>query len=473
MSINSGKILNGRCREIIFNVVNYFTNEEVKTKPLLKKILIILSTSLPASEVSIPRDTFLEIVEVLKTNSKIFNRAVTATGVSKSIVTSVRKEGKISKDSFKKFKTPKRGKRKAQIVLDNYEKCAIRNIISNMYRQSIAPTVRRILARAKIDINFRGQKTTLTKCLKKQLGYRFQKSIRKNSYVLIEIPRIAVQRARYLRKIRENDDLADSKKLVVYLGTTWLHSNGSEHQSQSSSDRKSLSEHSRWIMIHAGSENGFVSGAQAVWKAESKGECHDQINEETFEKWVTDHLLPNIPSNSIIVINNSFCNGEVLTKAPISTSRKDTIIAWLVKNNIEFSPHLTRPELYELVRRNLLPQEYVIDHLIKKHGFEVLRLPLHNYDLNPIEYIWHLVNERLGQKEVLEKDNEVDLALESLATITEDDWQQQVHHVKQLENEYWLRDNSDFPLNEVAVNSDCDSSDDDTDESSDEYMSDT
>lgn len=92
MSNNYGKILNGRCREIIFNVVNYFTTEEAKTKPLLKKLLIILSTSLAASEVSVPRDIFFAIVEVLKTNSKIFNRALTATGVSKSIVTSVRIE---------------------------------------------------------------------------------------------------------------------------------------------------------------------------------------------------------------------------------------------------------------------------------------------------------------------------------------------------------------------------------------------
>lgn len=64
-------------------------------------------------------------------------------------------------------------------------------------------------------------------------------------------------------------------------------------------------------MIHEGSENGFISRAQAVWKADSKGDRCYRINEETFEKWVTDRLLPNIPSNSIIVMNNTFCNKYV------------------------------------------------------------------------------------------------------------------------------------------------------------------
>lgn len=93
------------------------------------------------------------------------------------------------------------------------------------------------------------------------------------------------------------------KKLVVYIGTTWLHSNGTEYQCQSSDQILIMtkSHHQNIIMIHAGSENGFISRAQADWKADSKGDRCYRINEETFDKW--DHLLPNIPSNSIIVMN--------------------------------------------------------------------------------------------------------------------------------------------------------------------------
>ena len=39
--------------------------------------------------------------------------------------------------------------------------------------------------------------------------------------------------------------------------------------------------------------------------ASASGDYHGQMNHENFEKWLKEMFLPNIPSNSIIVMDNS------------------------------------------------------------------------------------------------------------------------------------------------------------------------
>lgn len=60
---------------------------------------------------------------------------------------------------------------------------------------------------------FTGHRTTLRLILKNQLGYKFKKC--KNA-VLVHKPDIAAWRARYLRRMKENNDLGSDKKPVTY-----------------------------------------------------------------------------------------------------------------------------------------------------------------------------------------------------------------------------------------------------------------
>lgn len=65
--------------------------------------------------------------------------------------------------------------------------------------------------------------------------------------------------------------------------------------------RKPSGKGSRLIILHAGSESGWIDGAALVFqskKLKATGDYHDEMTSEHFEEWFYDSLMPNIPSNS-------------------------------------------------------------------------------------------------------------------------------------------------------------------------------
>lgn len=62
----------------------------------------------------------------------------------------------------------------------------------------------------------------------------------------------------------------------------------------------------RWIIVHAGGEMGFIPNAQLIFKSQSKsGDYHDDMNKTNFIKWLQEKLIPNLPPNSLIVMDNA------------------------------------------------------------------------------------------------------------------------------------------------------------------------
>lgn len=113
---------------------------------------------------------------------------------------------------------------KKKIVVDNFDICAIRNIVNSFYTViKEVPTLKKILAAAKRDLNFQGGRTYLRNILVNQLGYRFKKC-KSTRTVLVQKPDIAAWRERYLRRMKENNDLGADKKPVTYLDETWIYS---------------------------------------------------------------------------------------------------------------------------------------------------------------------------------------------------------------------------------------------------------
>lgn len=88
----------------------------------------------------------------------------------------------------------------------------------------------------------------------------------------------------------------------------------------------------RLIVVHAGSKDGFVNNAGLVFKAgQSSGDYHGQMNRENFTKWLDEKLLPNIPPNSVIVLDNAPYHSVVDDKVPTKSSLKKDIVEWLTK----------------------------------------------------------------------------------------------------------------------------------------------
>ena len=238
--------------------------------------------------------------------------------------------------------------------------------MSNFYSvKKEVPTLKSVLLQLKEDIGFKGEKEYLRKLLK-AIGFKFKKC--KNKRFLMERTDIVAQRARYLRRMKKNDELGENKKLVVYLDETWIHptytvskcwqSNGVEGVLKNNSAGQ------RWIIVHAGSEKGFVKGAFLIFKSKTKsGDYHDEMNFQNFSKWVEEKLLPNLPSNCLIVLDNATYHSVQINKAPTLASRKSEIQDWLNTNGISFDEEMTKAELIHIVRMECPTPKYYIDSL--------------------------------------------------------------------------------------------------------------
>ena len=106
-------------------------------------------------------------------------------------------------------------------------------------------------------------------------------------------------------------------KSVIYMDETWTNSHSSREQSWVEAEDKVLGgtkgglrrpsdKGMRLILLHAGGEDGWVDGADSVFQSKkATGDYHNEMNSTNFEEWFHDKLMPNIPHNSIIVMDNA------------------------------------------------------------------------------------------------------------------------------------------------------------------------
>lgn len=96
----------------------------------------------------------------------------------------------------------------------------------------------------------------------------------------------------------------------MYLDETYIHVNYKPKKSwQSPSSSKmvtNISKGKRFIIVHAGTEAGFIENGLLVFSSKSKSaDYHDEMNAENFAKWVREKLLPNLTTPSVIIMDNA------------------------------------------------------------------------------------------------------------------------------------------------------------------------
>lgn len=101
----------------------------------------------------------------------------------------------------------------------------------------------------------------------------------------------------------------------------------------------------RIMILHAGGENGFVPGALYLGcknLKEASADYHSDMNAEVFENWFKNILLPKLPPNSVIVMDNASYHSEQLDKIPNTTTNKATIQEFLRKEDLYFEEDYTK-----------------------------------------------------------------------------------------------------------------------------------
>ena len=279
-------------------------------------------------------------------------------------------------------------------------------------------------------------------------GFEFGKGIRTQH--LKEKDHIVAARQRYLRKMRTNRISTKSSETTrpeVYLDESYVNKNHSNDFIWYSGDegafvQKPTGKGERLIIMNAITKDGWVLGAKQVFKSKKKtGDYHGQMNFELFAKWFKEMLIPNIPNNSLIVMDNaSYHNILTPHSAPTPTCSKVKIAAWLEKNNIACRDDCLKAEMVEVLRKIAPAPSYAIDEIANEYGHEVLRTPPYHPELQPIEICWGVVKNHVARNCDFTMKNLMEQLEKGFEKVTGKTCKQIISDVRKKENKFWEED---------------------------------
>jgi hypothetical protein len=260
--------------------------------------------------------------------------------------------------------------------------------------------VRQYLAKINPDYNF--PTTTLWRTLSRW-GFTYGTGKRRSA--LKERDYVILARRRYLRQKRLNRKSDGSVvRPEVFLDETFINRNHSSQftwyfDEDGPDVNKPSGKGERLIVVNAITRKGWVKNARLVFEAKKRtGDYHGQMDWGNFSKWFTEQLLPNIPENSIIVMDNaSYHNTTEESTFPRSNARKESFRKWLDGQGIPWGEDLLRAELYALCKLFEPKPDYMIDKIAAAAGHSILRTPQYHPELQPIEMCWGVMKNHMAK----------------------------------------------------------------------------
>lgn len=393
-----------------------------------------------------------------KSENCIINKIMELTKLSYSGIYRVIKAGNVT-DRYVKRK--RQGQRLKPV--DEACKDVIRRIIYNFYGSNQVPTLQ--LIREKLmdypDYNYKSLgslRNILLHC-----GFKYKRI--NNRMSIMESLRIVRLRQEYLRKIKE---FRYQGRNIIFLDETWFDTHdivkyGWVDESKNCCLNTPCSRGKRVIILHAGNENGFIPNAlllSAKNIRNSSADYHEDMTADLFEKWIKEQLLPNIPPNSVIAMDNASYHSRILNKIPNMTTKKENILTFMHKKNMQILDKIPpKKQLIEKIKAQNFKNEYVVDEICSNHGHTVLRLPPYYCIFNPIEMVWASLKAEL--RKINQTPTLSAVVLENIRTVINnlDEnnlWRNCVRHVVAKENEYYLLP----PIEPIIINLEDDSSSD-------------
>jgi transposase len=290
-------------------------------------------------------------------------------------------------------------------------------------------------------------------------GFEFGRGVRTQH--LKEKDHIIVARQRYLRTIRNNR--SPEREIIrpeVYIDESYVNKNHSCDftwyvEEDGPWIQKPTGKGERLIIMNAITKDGWVPGAKNVFKSTRKtGDYHGQMNADQFQKWFSEMLLPNIPSNSIIIMDNATYHKALAEEsAPIATSSKEKIRNWLEKNDIPCRDDCLKVELVTMLNKIAPNPTYIIDEMADKNGHTVLRTPPYHPELQPIELCWGIVKNEVARNCNFTMQNLENQLEGAFKKVTAEMCTKIIKKIRQTEDKFWEEDaRMDRILEEKGVN---------------------
>jgi len=291
-----------------------------------------------------------------------------------------------------------------------------------------------------VDVNIR----TLGRALDRW-GFAFGKGIR--SQHLKEKDHVIAARQRYIRRKRENRKGSGTIRPEVYFDESYINKNHSNDftwyfEEDGPLVQKPTGQGERLIIINAITKDGWVPNAKLTYKSTKKtGDYHGQVNYELFSKWFQEKLLPNIPKNSLIIMDNApYHNVLSHCSSPISSSKKEDMRLWLAKNNVPVSEDCLKPEMIELLQKIAPTPTYAIDLIAEQAGHEVLRTPPYHPELQPIETCWGIVKNQVARNCDFTMANLLLQLNTAFDSVTNKTCEGLIKKIRGVEDDFWASD---------------------------------
>lgn len=277
-------------------------------------------------------------------------------------------------------------------------------------------------------------------------GFEFGKG--KRTQHLKEKDETIALRQKYLRRIRGNrDSTGYPVHPEVYLDESYVNNNHSNDFIWYSGEdepwiQKPTGKGERLIIINAILSTGWVNGAKLVFQAKRKtGDYHGQMNAALFQRWFRERLLPNIPHNSLIVMDNaSYHNTLSPSSPPTPKCSKERIRNWLIESQFPCDESSLKAELVAALK-NLSPiPVYEVDEIAKRSGHEVIRTPPYHPELQPIELCWGIVKNHLARNCDFTLSNLKQQLEDGFAKVDAETCVKVINKIKQTEDQFWNED---------------------------------
>lgn len=312
--------------------------------------------------------------------------------------------------------------------------------IYEMYAANIFPTVETIRHEL-IRKNIVSCSATTLRVFLKANNFKYG-TIDKRQ-ILMESSRIISLRNEYIRNIMEYRKM---KRNIVYLDETWYDTHDTVKKGWKNNNKKCSvalpsNKGKRIIILHCGGENGWINDALLISAKKIKDaslDYHDDMDSCLFESWFEKTLLPKLPKNSVIVMDNASYHSRLIKQRPNTSWNKSQIQQFLYEEDLYFEETYTKKQLLEVTQIKQFQKEYVVDDCALNNGHTVLRLPPYFCILNPIELIWAQLKGNIRRKNVAPKLSSAVLQLiaEEVKNITSTSWKNAIEHVIGVENEY-------------------------------------
>lgn len=137
------------------------------------------------------------------------------------------------------------------------------------------------------------------------MGFSYAK--RSKKLYIYEQQEVIESRHRYLRTMKK---LREEGKSIVYTDETWVNAHHGHDMVWVDVDgsggwKQPSGKGERLIVVHAGTRQGWVQGAELVFRSKKSADYHEEMNFDHYIKWWSNSLLPNIPAPSAIVLDNA------------------------------------------------------------------------------------------------------------------------------------------------------------------------